>query len=78
MTNRAYMFTLMADTAAGEDIAWPLCEPDAGPLRLWPEKCDKIRYMAYQVERCPTTKRVHLQRYAIEGQGTKLLLALLM
>lgn len=61
MSSKNWCFTLIADTTAGQDVIWrtPGIDP---PLEAW-HTSDHVKYLVYQCEECPTTKKAHLQGY---------------
>lgn len=70
--NRARMwcFTLPADETKGEHLTWPMSGKDNLPIH-WGSGV-YFRYMKYQVERAPTTGKVHLQGYLCLKRGVRL------
>lgn len=58
---RQWCFTLHADS---DDVAtlWSAGTSEHPPLESW-YTAEKLRYMCYQVERCPDTGRVHIQGF---------------
>nr|QXP07664.1 MAG: replication associated protein [Arizlama virus] len=58
---RMWCFTLPADEDLGEHITWPLATREVAPIH-WADK-KNFRYMMYQVERAPTTGKIHLQGF---------------
>lgn len=58
---RMWCFTLPANEEAGEHVKWPVCNSASPPIH-WGDKRG-FRYMKYQVERAPTTGKIHLQGY---------------
>lgn len=57
------MFTMYPDEGKAEHISWPLSDKHLGPLSAWFNQTECVRYVVYQLERCPTTGRLHLQGY---------------
>lgn len=62
MGSRQWCFTIHADEAKGEHAAWPLATADDHPLSAWESK-KLFRFCFYSVERCPRTRRIHLQGF---------------
>lgn len=59
---RIWCYTIHADEEEGQHVAWPVAHQDNAPLYDWVnKKC--FRYTKYQVERAPTTGKIHLQGF---------------
>lgn len=59
---RIWCYTIHADEEEGQHVSWPLATGETSPLRSWTGKKD-FRYTKYQVERAPTTGKIHLQGF---------------
>lgn len=61
VSGRMWCFTLPADEKEGEHIKWPLATRDLPPIH-WASHY-AFRYMKYQVEKAPSTGKIHLQGF---------------
>lgn len=67
---RRWCFTLPADEDKGEHISWAVSSRDNPPLH-WGSSAH-FRYCKYQVERAPTTGKIHLQGYLCLSRSLRL------
>lgn len=71
MAARQWCFTIHADESNGDHALWPLSTADDHPLSGWVSN-KYFRFCFYSVERCPRTRRIHLQGFLCLSERMRL------